>query len=481
MAMKNETNWRKVVVAGTALIAILATLLPTSTAQAEVKKLTINVNQSPWTNAYKKLILDFTKETGIEVDVRVFPYTEMRPTLVTDIQSNNHTYDVYQYDELFTHEFANNKWVKPFKQIDPNFKLDPNIGSYGNFVYWNPVTKFSDPKGDVMSMPLNGNTNVFLYRKDIYQNLGLKVPTTWDEVLANSEKIKQANVVKYPYIIRTQAVTSGASVTYDFIHILASYGGKFFNKQGSDWFPVVNSKEGLAAATTLRALAAYGPRATNTIGQSQVIAAMQAGDAAQGQVVFAAANSMNDPAASSVAGKIGFAVMPKGCATCNPGVVSGTWAMSVPYGLSAEREQAALKYINWISSKKAQIKFAEYGGIPTRTDVIAEANLTPTQREYLAVYQQGLAFVTENIRQTFAPAMLTATESRLGAIAAGTTTPFAGLRALNADLADIVKKSGFAANASRKVTIVCVVGKREISISGANNVEPKCPPGTTKK
>ena len=77
--------------------------------------------------------------------------------------------------------------------------------------------------------------------------------------------------------------------------------------------------------------------------------------------------------------------------------------------------------------------------------------------------------------------MLTATESRLGAIAAGTTTPFAGLRALNADLADIVKKSGFAANASRKVTIVCVVGKREISISGANNVEPKCPPGTTKK
>ena len=478
--MIKGTKWRKVVVAGTALMAILATLLPASIAQAEVKKLTINVNQSPWLNAYKKLVLDYTKETGIEVDVRVFPYTEMRPTLVTDIQSNNRTYDVYQYDELFTHEFANNKWVKPFNQIEPGFKVDPNIGSYGNFMYWNPTKRFSDPKGDVMSMPLNGNTNVFLYRKDIYADLGLKVPTTWDEVLANSAKIKAANVVKYPYIIRAQAVSSGASVTYDYIHILASYGGRFFNKQGEDWLPIINSKEGKAAATTLRALAKYGPPATNTIGQSQVIAAMQAGDAAQGQVVFAAANSMNDPAASRVAGKIGFAVMPKGCASCNPGVVSGTWAISIPTGLSSEREKAALSYIKWVISKKAQIKFAEYGGIPTRTDVIEEANLTAPQRDYLAVYQKGLPFITENIRQTFAAPMLAATESRLGAIAAGTVTPIAGMKALNGDLVNVVRTTDFALNESRQVTITCVKGSRELKVT-RTGVEAKCPPGYTKK
>ena len=476
--MIKARKWRKVAVAGTALFAILATSLPMSIAQAEVKKLTINVNQSPWLNAYKKLILDYTKETGIEVDVRVFPYAEMRPTLVTDIQASNRTYDVYQYDELFTHEFANNKWVKPFKSVDPNFKVDPNVGSYGNFIYWNPTKRFSDPKGDVMSMPLNGNTNVFLYRKDIYEQLKLTVPTTWEEVLANAAKIKKANVVKYPYIIRTQATTSGASVTYDYIHILASYGGRFFNKQGEDWLPIINSKEGKAAATTLRALAKYGPPATNTIGQNQVIAAMQAGDAAQGQVVFAAANAMNDPVASKVAGKIGFAVMPKGCGTCEPGVVSGTWAMSIPTGLSSEREKAALSYINWVISKKAQIKFAEYGGIPTRTDVIADANLTATQRDYLAVYQKGMASVSENIRQTFAAPMLSATEQRLSAIAAGTVTPLAGMNALNADLVKVVKATTFAVN--EKTTIKCVKGDREISVTRMGS-DIKCPPGYTKK
>jgi multiple sugar transport system substrate-binding protein len=478
--MIKRTNRRKVVVAGTALMAVLATLLPTSFASAQVTKITVNTNQSPWVEAYKKLVADYTKETGVQVDLRVVPYPEMRPLLVADIQSSSRTYDVYQYDELFAHEFANNKWVKPFKQVDPNFKLDPNIGSYENFIFWNAAKKFSDPKGDVVSMPLNGNTNVFLYRKDIYSQLNLKVPTTWDEALDNAAKIKAANVVKYPYIMRTQAASSGSSVTFDYTHILASYGGRYFNQEGEDWNPVLNSKEGRAAATTMRNLVKYGPTATNTIGQGQVIAAMLAGDAAQAHTVFAAANQMNNPALSKVAGKIGFAVMPKGCATCNPGIVSGTFALSVPTGLSAEREKASLNYITWILSKKAQIKFAEYGGIPTRTDVIDEANLTAVQRDYLDVYQKGMKFVTSNVRYLFSAPMLTATETRLAAIAAGSITPSAGVRALNADLAKVVKAAEYAVNESRVTSLVCVKGKRELNVTRIGTA-PKCPPGYTRK
>ena len=478
--MIKRTNRRKVVVAGTALMAVLATLLPTSFASANVTKITVNTNQSPWVEAYKKLVADYTKETGVQVDLRVVPYPEMRPLLVADIQSSGRTYDVYQYDELFAHEFAANKWVKPFKDVDPNFKLDPNIGSYENFIFWNAAKKFSDPKGDVVSMPLNGNTNVFLYRKDIYSQLNLKVPTTWDEALDNAAKIKAANVVKYPYIMRTQAASSGSSVTFDYTHILASYGGRYFNEEGTDWRPVLNSKEGRAAATTMRNLVKYGPTATNTIGQGQVIAAMLAGDAAQAHTVFAAANQMNNPALSKVAGKIGFAVMPKGCATCNPGIVSGTFALSVPTGLSAEREKASLNYITWILSKKAQIKFAEYGGIPTRTDVIDEANLTAVQRDYLDVYQKGMKFVTSNVRYLFSAPMLTATETRLAAIAAGSITPSAGVRALNADLDKVVKSFDYTLNESRVTSIVCVKGKRELNVTRIGTT-PKCPPGYTRK
>jgi multiple sugar transport system substrate-binding protein len=480
IAMTKGTNRRKVVVAGTALMAVLATLLPTSFASANVTKITAITNQSPWVEAYKKLVADYTKETGVQVDLRVVPVTEMRSLMVADIQSSTKTFDVFQIDEAFTHDFYANKWVKPFKQVDPNFKLDPNIGSYQNFVYWNAATKFSDPKGDVVSMPLNGNTNVFLYRKDIYSQLNLKVPTTWDEVLDNAAKIKAANVVKFPYLVRGQAAVGGMAVAFDYTHILASYGGRYFNQEGEDWNPVLNSKEGRAAATTYRNLVKYGPTATNTIGQAQVIAAMLAGDAAQGQVVFAAANQMNNPALSKVAGKIGFAVMPKGCATCNPGIVSGTFALSIPTGLSAEREKASYNYINWILSKKAQIKFAEYGGIPTRTDVIDEANLTSVQRDYLDVYQKGMKFVTSNIRYLFSVPMVATLETRLAAIAAGSITPSAGVRALNADIGKIVREFDYTLNETRATSLVCVKGNRELTVTIIGTT-PKCPPGYTRK
>jgi hypothetical protein len=74
--------------------------------------------------------------------------------------------------------------------------------------------------------------------------------------------------------------------------------------------------------------------------------------------------------------------------------------------------------------------------------------------------------------------MLTATETRLAAIAAGTVTPLAGINALNADLVKVVKETTFAVN--EKTTIKCVKGDREISVTRMGS-DIKCPPGYTKK
>ena len=39
-----------------------------------------------------------------------------------------------------------------------------------------------------MGVPVNGNVEVFYYRKDLYDQHGLKVPQTWDEVLAKPQR-----------------------------------------------------------------------------------------------------------------------------------------------------------------------------------------------------------------------------------------------------------------------------------------------------
>ena len=43
--------------------------------------------------------------------------------------------------------------------------------------------------GVVYGVPINGNIQVLYYRADLYEKAGLKVPTTWDELLANARKL----------------------------------------------------------------------------------------------------------------------------------------------------------------------------------------------------------------------------------------------------------------------------------------------------
>ena len=60
-----------------------------------------------------------------------------------------------------------------------------------------------------------------LYNKDIYAELGLEVPTTWDEFIANSETIKAAG--KAAPIVQTygDTWTSQLFVLGDFYNVLA--------------------------------------------------------------------------------------------------------------------------------------------------------------------------------------------------------------------------------------------------------------------
>ena len=56
--------------------------------------------------------------------------------------------------------------------------------------FFDPVSKTNSSKtGKHMSVPVNPNIPLLYYRADLYQQKGLKVPTTWDELLANAKAL----------------------------------------------------------------------------------------------------------------------------------------------------------------------------------------------------------------------------------------------------------------------------------------------------
>ena len=265
----------------------------------KVKELIVPTARTPWLDAYRRLAAAYEDVSGIRIVLREFPYDGLYTQQVNAIQSNALPFDVFQIDEAGLWNFFENEWVVPFGEIDEKFAVDDGILTYAGLPFWNSATKTSNSQGEVMGYPINGNMDLFVYRKDVYDELGLGVPTTWDEALHNAQAAKKSGKVQYGHVPRAQATQNGLSITYEFMPVFYSYGGSWFADEGKDWTPTINSDGGIAAATMFRDLALTGPEETMTIGQAEVISLMQGGRAMQTHAVAAAANQFLDPDKSS--------------------------------------------------------------------------------------------------------------------------------------------------------------------------------------
>jgi multiple sugar transport system substrate-binding protein len=422
----------------------LATSTPNASGAAKHFTLVVPTSQAPWNPAYAKVVQEYENETGNTIDLRPFPNPNVKTEEVNDIQSGNHTFDVYQINEgADTTQFNENKWVEPFKDVDPSYKADSQIFSYSNISNWDQAKGIYSASGVVTSAPLLGNVDVFIYRKDIYKKLGLKVPTTWAQVISNGQKIQASGDAKYGGAYRTQGTAGTDAASYEFQALMNSAGASWFKNPGTNWTPTADSAAAVKAATWYRDLAKTGPSATNTMGQAQVIAAIQSGDAAQGYAVAAAIAPLEDPTQSAVAGKLGFAALP--AAGQYSSSATGLWVLAIPVGLPKQRAKDALSFIQWVDSQKAQTLFAQYGGIPIRSDAYNPPATSAGIAASLKVVQETAAKLPPtptSLRYPFGSDMLNITETVLPNIAAGTVTPQQGMQQIQTQLQALIKKNG---------------------------------------
>ncbi len=390
-----------------------------------VKQLTIPVAETPWLPSYQKIIADYKAETGVDVVVKSFPFDGLLTQEANAAQSGSNAFDVFQLNEQWVGQFYDNQWVQPLTDVDPSFSWDQGLISFDGVGQWDADARTTSPKGVPYSLPINGNIQEFMYRTDLYDQLGLKVPTTWDQVVSNGKAAKDAGAVDNGYVLR------GKTPTYDFSALLFTYGGKWFTDElGGDWTPAINTPEGKQAIEEFKALADIGPAAPQTVAQAEATSLMQAGKTLQATLVAAVAAPLEDPAASLVAGKIGYAVLP------GQTPVSGTWTLAIPTGLPADRAQAAYAFMTWLTSKDAQQKWVGYGGVTTRSDITSD-------RPEIQTIVKSADKIRGGMRYPFTPALLDVLDPILGQYVAGTVSTDDALKQMDEGMTKVVKDAGF--------------------------------------
>lgn len=331
-------------------------------AAAKVAPITIVINQSPWFDSFRKTVELYEKESGNKVELDVNPFAGSLEKQRNSVRAARGQYDLLIMNSGWFAEMYFGGFLEAISDIEPGFKLDPDVYTLGDTVFFDPAKKTMTPAGKLMSMPISPLIPLLYYRGDLYKQAGLKAPETFAELEANARKFHSPPRI---YGIVQRGARGPHTVAYDFYPYLYGFGGGLFKDQAAgDYSVILNDEKGRAALDYyIRLAREAGHPKTASLDQAEVIQNMVTGKTAHIMMVIAAWSQMDDATKSIVVDKVEFAPPPHapGFPTA-PGL--GHWLGGIARNVPDERKRAVVEFLRWFQTKDAQIASAKLGAIP---------------------------------------------------------------------------------------------------------------------
>ena len=204
----------------------LSALLASSLVCAAEAPITIVINQSPWFPGFQAVVEKYVDETGNEVELDVNPFAGSLEKQRAAVRSDESPFDLLIMNAGFFVEFYKGGFMQPLTDIDADFKLSPDIYAFDDSPYWDAnKALISADSGKLYSIPVNPNIPLLHYRSDLYEQNGLTVPKTWEELYENA---KVLNDPPKRYGISQRGQRGAFDVTYDVLPYIWSHSGAGF-------------------------------------------------------------------------------------------------------------------------------------------------------------------------------------------------------------------------------------------------------------
>jgi multiple sugar transport system substrate-binding protein len=143
-------------------------------------------NNDRWQQKWDQLSASFTDETGIETDIEfVGGSGEGEQRLANLIQAGNPP-DLM----TTTHESVANLWSQD--KLQPTTDLVDEIASAAGEP---SIDLQKDEQGNVYQVPHGYYVSTYLYRTDVYEELGLSEPGSYDDILENARAIDESDQI----------------------------------------------------------------------------------------------------------------------------------------------------------------------------------------------------------------------------------------------------------------------------------------------
>jgi sorbitol/mannitol transport system substrate-binding protein len=150
-------------------------------------------------------------------------------------------FDIIHFANAQVGEWAGPGWLMPLNDLVDQYRDEYNLDDIPEKA-WEGVTI----DGNIYGVPIVGNTLHLIYRQDVFDELGLEVPETYDEVIEMCNTIGLDNPDwDMPFTVNLSA---GWAWEIEFFQMQRAFGGRFLDENN---MPTFNDETGVAAVEKL--------------------------------------------------------------------------------------------------------------------------------------------------------------------------------------------------------------------------------------
>ncbi|MEV6812960.1 sugar ABC transporter substrate-binding protein, partial [Micromonospora sp. NPDC051296] len=332
--------------------------------------------------AWQKLLTpekidEFKQLTGITVNVESLPEAQMRQRLQVSLTANSSDYDVYMTSVLQDGaRFEDSGWYDNLKPYVENSAITSADYKFDGFT--EAIVNGHSIDGHLVTLPLQLETQMLYYRKDLLAAQNIAVPKTMSELTSAAAALTDRGKGVSGFAVRGK----GAAAVSQVANFVYGYGSDYTNDQGKAAF---NTPEGVEAFKAYGDLVRnYGPSGAVDQSWEELLPLFQQGKLAMWADNSGQAAETLNAKTSTVVDQVGFAPMPAGPKAASQSYIS--WGASI--SALSKKKGAAWYFVQWATSPQTATYVQQQGLATGRNDVPFGADVPA---DFVEAFQSSLS------------------------------------------------------------------------------------------
>jgi multiple sugar transport system substrate-binding protein/sorbitol/mannitol transport system substrate-binding protein len=381
-----------------------------------------------------QLYPEFEARTGIKLNFTQLQETPLRAKTGLELAAPSTDIDVIMMDFTFVAKYSAANYLEA---------MDDYLAKIPSYKQTDFMQSFLDGcsyQGKLYAVPINQDCSILMYRADIFKELNLNVPKTFEDLEDVCRKIKAAHPEMSAIAMR--GARGGGVNEWTWPSFLWGFGGQYYDF--NTYKATLNSPAAVQALDYYaRILKNYGPVGVANYSYMEVQTDLMQGNTAMIIDSASLAPRCEDPVNSKVAGKLGYDVVPGLPGKAQPGFYA--WTLAVPR--NSRNKAAAAEFVAWLASPEIGPKV----GWSAPNQALQQVYSTPAYRDYSQskglynVMIESLAIANPDFRPRIneGSEISTRVSEAISSVLAGETNARAAMDAANTDVEKILRDAGY--------------------------------------